>query len=309
MFENRQQFTQNKEFFLLPGNWGKVNQKEIIILLDSIVNLFYENLDINLITKKDVYVANSRNRPDPIKHGQIVKYAKYNIIYLNACGQNWYSFTYDFSHELCHHILDNNFYVQKFGWFEEAICALASIFVIDKMADMWRINPPCQNWKSYSNVLRSSLNNYLNKTKYKHHNDFNQWLSRNIKILYQDRNKYRKTNVVAQMLWPFFKQQPTLWTTIQYMKNNNITSGMTFNDYLSIWEVNVPDKYKSALSNFRHLLRTNEKPIRIQMRNSAAAAHPVTPSATPLSDLVKSFHKKTSSFEVFKSIIKELFWF
>lgn len=309
IFKNTQQFPVNKEFCLVPGKWRKVSQSDIITLLDSMISLFYNNLDRKLIPSKKVYVINASNRPDPVNHPEIMISKDYDIIYLYCFGVNYYSYAYQFAHELCHHILGSNSHFGKFAWFAETICELSSVFMIDLMSNVWKKNPPHPEWRNYSSNLRSYLNFYLQSPRHKHKNDFNEWLSRNIEGLYKNPYLRGKNKVAAQLLFPYFKQQPELWASLQYLNNFDVSPQMTFNEFLNCWQMNAPGRHHSAVSNFKQLLHTNEKPSRTQKRTAVASAAAITPTAVPLADLVKSFSKKTSSFEVFKSIIKELFGF
>lgn len=250
------QFNIHKKFYLLTNNWGHCQPPEITILLDSVITALFNHLELDQITDKTVYVINSKNRVPPTSYPEFVKYEKFNLIYLSTSDRLWSQYSYQFSHELCHHIIDSNFYTtnDKFGWFEEALCELASIFCIDKMSQTWLTNPPYPHWKDYS----SSLGNYVSMIIEKSENEisipFKVWLTEHLDLLFKNRYKRIENRIVALQLLPFFKDRPALWTTIQYLKFIKVTDDMTFDNFIQSWSESVPSKLKELITDIKTIL-------------------------------------------------------
>ncbi len=160
---NQLQFDIHKRFSLQTDGWGEAQLINITKLLDSVITDFYSNLETAKITVKHVFVINSSNKIPPIDHPEIVKLDKFNLIFLSTKDRFWSQYSYHFSHELCHHVIDSDFYTanDKFGWFEEALCELASIFSVEKMSITWQTNPPYANWTEYSKSLNSYVTDIL----------------------------------------------------------------------------------------------------------------------------------------------------
>ena len=61
----------------------------------------------------------------------------------SARDRKWAKFGYQFSHEFCH-VLSNyeNLKANPNNWFHEAICELASVFTLRRMAERWPTHPP-----------------------------------------------------------------------------------------------------------------------------------------------------------------------
>ena len=59
-------------------------------------------------------------------------------VFLAARDDYWCQFAYQFSHELCHVLSDYERLGEgPNGWFHEAICELASVFTLRRMAERW----------------------------------------------------------------------------------------------------------------------------------------------------------------------------
>lgn len=61
------------------------------------------------------------------------------IVYLVPHGADWVSYSYQFSHEICHFLI-NVPIVDNFRWFEEAICTTASFFFLKGLYAEWNNN-------------------------------------------------------------------------------------------------------------------------------------------------------------------------
>lgn len=61
-----------------------------------------------------------------------VTYRKHAIIFLSATGAYYNQFIYQFSHELCHFMIDSEV-CAPFRWFEETLCEAMSWYVLDQV--------------------------------------------------------------------------------------------------------------------------------------------------------------------------------
>ncbi|MCJ8498147.1 M64 family metallopeptidase [Chryseobacterium salipaludis] len=253
---NQLQFDINKNFNLHTYGWGQAQLQDITKLLDGVIIEFYANLDIRQITGKPVYVLNSKNKVPPTDYPEIIKLDKFNLIYLGTSDRLWSQYSYQFAHELCHHVIDSDFYTtnDKFGWFEEALCELASIFSIDKMSQTWLTNPPYANWKDYSMSLANYITDIIGKPENKISKPFKIWLTENLDELFIDRYKRTENRIVALQLFPLFKKRPEFWTTIQYLKFIKVTNEMSFDNFIDAWTKLVPDKLKELVTEIKTTL-------------------------------------------------------
>ena len=104
---NQLQFNTNQNFYLDIHDWGQAQLQDIIKLLDSVIIDFYANFDLGQITEKPVYVINSKNKAPQTDGPEIIKLDNFNLIYLNTTDNLWSQYSYQFAHELCHHLIEN----------------------------------------------------------------------------------------------------------------------------------------------------------------------------------------------------------
>lgn len=62
----------------------------------------------------------------------------------------WSQYAFQFAHEFCHVLCNYREDGRGNKWFEEALCEVASLFALGRMAETWKTAPPYPNWKSYA---------------------------------------------------------------------------------------------------------------------------------------------------------------
>ncbi len=250
---NQVQFNINKNFYLCTDGWGQGKIQDIIMLLDSIITDFYENWALETIVGKNVLVINSKNKVPPTNYPEIIKLSNLSLIYLSTSDRLWSQYSYQFAHELCHLAIDSDFLTtnDNFGWFEEALCELASIFCIDRMSQTWLTNPPYQNWMEYSTSLANYVTDIIEKPDNKINKPFKNWLTENLGELFKDRYKRTENRIIALQLFQLFKNRLEFWMTIQYLKLIKVTDKMTFDNFIDAWKELVPKQLKELLNEIR----------------------------------------------------------
>ena len=180
-------FSIHQNFNLCASSWGSAPSQDIINLLESVIMDFYSSLDGNRITSLPVLVLNGSLLNPPKEYPKTIKLNGLVLIYLGTKDLSWSQYSYQFSHELWHYIIDTDFPPKndKFGWFEESLCELASLYTLNKMSITWQTNPPYPNWKDYSGSLKEYITNKLSEPENKITKPFNEWLIDNIPVLYK----------------------------------------------------------------------------------------------------------------------------
>jgi hypothetical protein len=199
-----------------------------------------------------VLVINSNCHQPPTDYPEFSRTKDFARIFLATQDRFWCQYSYQFSHELCHSVIDIDFppAIDKFGWFEESICELASLFTIDRMATTWTTNSPYNNWSYYSQELRLYVDTILQIEENCITIPFNQWLHNNLETLYSDRKNRGLNNIVAIRLLPVFKMYPQLWKTIKYLKEVSVTNEMDFTSFLKEWKEKLP---YNLIDVYRHI--------------------------------------------------------
>lgn len=246
------QFHINQNFLLNPQAWGEADLSNVVNLLDNVISIFYSNLDTNLISGRPVLVAHSSLHKPPRDYPEMIRFNGTSFIFLNTQDRLWSQYAYQFSHELCHYVVDTPFppKCDKFGWFEEAICELASIFTLKRMALAWKHSPPYPNWTGYADSLNAYADNIINAGKESLTMPFDQWLSLNLETLYQNRIDRSLNKIVAVQLLPIFNTYPKIWRAIHYLSSVNVNIEMSFEDYVFEWRKSLPNSLSDV---FLHL--------------------------------------------------------
>lgn len=150
---------------------------------------------------------------------------------------------YQFSHEYCHVISDYNRIRStdsKNEWFHEALCELASIFVLHSTEE---------------SALKKYIDDYLEESRdiLAGIEDFGSWiLSKEEGLRTRAAGRHdRKTNaVVAYRLHPLFSQYPALWNTLWHLPKSD--SKLTV--YIEEWKQAIDDRDSSLLDKLEERL-------------------------------------------------------
>lgn len=83
---------------------------------------------------------------------------------LKVTGLYWSQFSYQFGHELWHVMMNHDVTHRDNpnDWFYEAMCELASVWVIKRMGETWLNRAPYPNWVNYRHALTNYGNGLLN---------------------------------------------------------------------------------------------------------------------------------------------------
>jgi len=247
------QFDDYHNFYLetKASSWGEVQLEDISKLLNSVIKDFYSNFFGCKINTSSVIVLKTT-----LDFPEIIKDKNHVLIYLCTCDRRWSQYSFQFAHELCHFIIDNDFPPRndKFGWFEESLCELASLYTLNKMSITWQTNPPYCNWIEYS----MSLKEYVDERVYRSENSitkpFSEWLNDYLPELYANRYDREKNLIIAIQLLPIFTFNPDLWKIVLCLKNIIITDDMTLEDYLFEIKKLIPTNLFSSFDKIIHLM-------------------------------------------------------
>ena len=135
-----------------PGGWGDAHPSNVASLLGDVAS------HLNQLLTKPV---SDHIKVVPVFGADAVPRTLYRYsvnsaitIQLTARDRKWSKFAYQFSHEFCHVLSD----YERLGddlnnWFHEALCELASVFTLRRMAERWPTRPPYPNWADYASAL------------------------------------------------------------------------------------------------------------------------------------------------------------
>ena len=231
------------EITVLHADWGNARPEDIKALLEDVTSHLTRPLRTPLECAILVVAA-----PETDQDTDRVPMARYRIstqdpfvIQLAAKDTNWCQYAYQFSHELCHVISDYERLGEGTpnGWFHEAICELASVFTLRRMAERWVTNAPFGNWSDYADALARYAEDSLarDERQLPAGMTLGEWLALHEERLRSDRYQRDANATAAYALLPVFESAPGGWNAVRLLPN----STETLTDYIRHWHFAVPD--------------------------------------------------------------------
>lgn len=164
---------------------------------------------------------------------------------LTTRGTFWCQYAYQFGHELCHILCNCRPDQNPQKWFEESLCETASIFVVRRMAESWRIAPPYPNWSSYADALAKYADEHVSKTDTINEASFAEWYRLHQTGLQMTGTNRQLNQIVAvRVLLPLLEKEPRHWRSLNWLNQWDPNDRLTFTDYLQDWHTRVPDEHK-----------------------------------------------------------------
>lgn len=246
----------------VEGNWGKARTKDIQAVVDSV-----QTAITPYIGARNLGTIIIRNDPKgPISLYKRGKNGEY-VVLLDIKGRFWAQVAYQYSHEVCHllsnyDLSQNNATRQQ--WFEESICEAFSLFALERMAELWKDNPPYKNWKEYAPAFTDYVDN-LREEKHRTgfaKNAMQAWFIKNKETLQSDpvAQERRLNEEVATHLYTIFSEDPQNWEALNYINLGGDDQEATLQRYLDDWEEHAPTRLHKPIQAVRDLLLiANEK--------------------------------------------------
>ena len=160
-------------------------------------------------------------------------------IRINATGNSWPQYAYQFAHELCHVITNfDQVKKHKYKWFEESLCEMASLYVLYRMAEDWCPNPPSDIngslWfaRDFAQYAREVQNGFCVPPR----EELPGWLESNIHSMGKEDTLRDLNGIVAVSLLKFFQNDPSLWLDCTRLNHWDAHSNSSFREYLDSWE-------------------------------------------------------------------------
>ena len=178
---------------VVPSGWGLANPRDVQVLLLDTASHLNRLLRIPFTEVLAVVPAPSHD-PTPMTHYRSTPNEPI-CVQLTARDRRWAQFAYQFAHEFCHVLSDyERLRESQNGWFHEAICELASVFTLRRMAERWQTQSPYPHWGGYSGALASYSEDLLGCQERKLPEDttLSVWVSSEEESLRQDRLPERK---------------------------------------------------------------------------------------------------------------------
>ena len=223
-------------------HWGEGALDNLIAVFESVIGIFLANMDNNIELTRPLFIYNSESHEPPIYHPKFYSLDPHDKIFINCKGLDWAEYSFQLSHEFCHYCMNfqPNLGYSKFGWFEETLTELSSIYVLKKMSEEWRLTPPYDNWRDYSNALNSYANSLLTDAACVLTKPFHEWFRENIEKLFQTPVDRVLNRTIAIQLYTSFYNSPELWRVIQYFKDVDNPDALTWEAFFCNLKQKLP---------------------------------------------------------------------
>ena len=158
------------EILVKPNIWGGASTQDIEQVLNSTARQIWPYVPQG--SRATIQVERSRTGPIVLfRRGERGEY----LVRLDTEKTFWSQYAFQFAHELGHIICGYKKGDRSNLWFEETICETASLFVLRKMADEWKSNPPHPNWKAYGPEFAQYAQNRIDKHPWSESQTLAQW--------------------------------------------------------------------------------------------------------------------------------------
>lgn len=222
-------FVNYQNTFFIELSEGTTNSLKYSIYLNHL--LFTMDHYYKKISNHNFSVINQNTQPYPSTQSE----SHILFVYVSPKQTFFAQLGYQFAHEYCHLII-NKSTAQKFGFFQESLCELASIFFMHAQGILWQQSPVFENMPDYGNDLIEYANEI---PRYEQIIPFNlHFLADNkssiTQELYSDSTN-RSLNVhIAESIRPIFEKFPCIWQEVSSLPSDDTESNLK--DYLISWK-------------------------------------------------------------------------
>jgi hypothetical protein len=218
-------------------NWGSASRDDILAVCASAgreLTSFFPGRQLEPIT------VGQTNGGSPITLFKRSADGRIRML-LDTRDTFWAQFAYQFGHELCHVLCNYREADNPQLWFEESLCETASLFVLRRMADTWKTDPPYANWKSFAPAFDNYVDDRISNTEKLDNKSLAEWYRDHRVELEKDPTNRTLNQVVAvKVLLPLLQKKPQHWQALDYLNQWDPKQRPTFQQYLQDWHDRVP---------------------------------------------------------------------
>ena len=212
------------------GNWGATSLSAVRAVLESTASVLCDAFG----RAPDAPVQVSPWDQEPMVAWDLRPYR----VWISARDTYWCQYAYQFSHELCH-ILVNFDQVRRHRhkWFEESICELSALFALHGLSREFQRRPPSEvlgarefapHFATYAKQVERRAQPVLRA-------DLPNWLSSNIRHLEASITDRNLNRVVAAALLDDFLADKSLWRDCGFLNRWKARTDRTFADHMDSW--------------------------------------------------------------------------
>ena len=219
------------------GNWGATSLRSIHAVLASAAGVLTDAF--GRAPDAPIHVAPWNHDP------QVFDDLRPYQIRLSARDRYWSQYVYQFSHELCHVLTNFDRHKgHKHRWFDETLCESASLFVLHRLAELWREEPPdavldaagfAPNHHTYAERIAARY-----PLPGRDHRP--EWFAQTLPKLEANPYERELCGTIAVALRNAFRADPTLWQDCGHLNHWDPNADATFMNYLTSWITHMNER-------------------------------------------------------------------
>jgi len=169
-------------------------------------------------------------------------------VQLNVEDRRWAQFSFQFGHEMGHIVCGTADYPNPNKWFEETVCEAASLFVLGRMAETWKTDPPYPNWKDYAGSLRKYRDERIAPAALPAGTTLAAWFRGQEPSLRKDGTQRELNLRMAAAILPLFEEAPERWGALTTLNAVRGDASRTFSRYLGDWSRSAAEKHRPFIA-------------------------------------------------------------
>ena len=164
------------------------------------------------------------------------------LIWISARDTYWCQYAYQFSHELCHVLVNfDRTKHHRHRWFEESLCELAALFVLIRMSERFRHCPPPEVFGAaeFAPHFAAYAHSIAGGVPVVSRANLPAWLSGNLPAL-EGHDAHRDLNrTVAVAMLDSFLEDESLWRDCAALNRWDARADASFADHLDSWTAHL----------------------------------------------------------------------
>lgn len=231
---------------VMEGDWGKAVQEDVRRVLMSAAGALWTHfpdrkLSPILVEPKGGPIVLFRRGPN----GEY--YVK-----LNTGDYFWAQYSYQFAHEFCHIVSNHDDDPTGQKWFEETLCEVASLYVLRRMGETWKVDPPYENWRSFAPALTEYAAERMKQHALPDGQSLATWYREHAEALGRTSTNRTLNSIAATALLPLFEKSPDHWLAVQWLNAGKPSEPQSFAAFLGDWHRHVPAEHRSFVKRIAH---------------------------------------------------------
>ena len=226
---------------IVNGNWGGTSLSAVRSVLDSAASVLCDAFE----KRADAPIRVAWwSQPPRVFHD----YRPYEIR-ISARDTYWCQYAYQFSHELCHVLVNyDRTRDHRHKWFEESLCELAALFVLRRLPAVWKDRPPPEivDAVAFAPHFGTYAKDVAKVDFASDRADLPAWLPKHLDLLEADRYNRKRNRIVAVAFLDRFLDDPSLWRDCGWLNCWNASADRSFADHLDSWTARLHEQGLTA---------------------------------------------------------------